>query len=388
MNPRAASIGFVVVSGLLATSLAAHAVQDCEIAGTAVNPANGDTTRGRTGLMRCRDRDSGELQREQELRDGSFTGVVRHYSAGRIARDYGVNAKGNMDGRSREFYPAGQVLREAVYEDGHEVGLVRGFHANGQLRRGAFHVHPGGERAVVEFTESGQLAALRCAERPLLAPVVDDARLCGFDGAPSQVELYDARGGLRSRLSFVEGRRVRSERLYDNGRPESQDEIDGGLRTERRFSPDGVKRYELVSLVGARAFRQRELEYSDRGTLVREQRWSPTGQALADETNYLNGQPRSRTVYSGEGAARIAEVTEFQDNGQRAAQGRFASPMPRGRTFPVGTHQRFDERGRRVAKSVYDDQGRLVRERAWNDDGTPGRDDEVFEDGSRKVFAK
>ncbi|RZL53103.1 MAG: hypothetical protein EOP70_16260 [Variovorax sp.] len=168
-----------------------------------------------------------------------------------------------MDERSREFHPAGQVLREAVYEDGHEVGLVRGFHANGQLRRGAFHIHPGGERAVVEFTESGQLAALRCADRPLLAPVVDDARLCGFDGVPSQVELHDARGGLR---------------------------------TERRFSPDGVKRYELVSLVGARAFKQRELEYSDRGT--------------------------------------------------------------------------------------------LVRERAWNDDGTPGRDDEVFEDGSRKVFAK
>lgn len=87
MNPRAASIGFVAALGLLATSLAAHAVQDCEIAGTAVNPANGDTTRGRTGLMRCRDRDSGELQREQELRDGSFVGVVRHYSAGRIARD-------------------------------------------------------------------------------------------------------------------------------------------------------------------------------------------------------------------------------------------------------------------------------------------------------------
>lgn len=89
---------------------------------------------------------------------------------------------------------------------------------------------------------------------------------------------------------------MRSERLYDNGRPESQDEIASGLRTERRFSPDGVKRYELVSLVGAHAFKQRELEYSDRGT--------------------------------------------------------------------------------------------LVRERAWNDDGTPGRDDEVFEDGSRKVFAK
>lgn len=384
---RIASIGLAVALGL-STSLAAHAVQDCELDGAAVNPANGDTTRGKTGLMRCRDRDSGQLEREQELRNGSFMGVVRHYSSGRVAREYGVDAKGNMDGRAREFYPGGQLRRDAVYENGHEIGLARSFHPNGQLRRGAFHADPGGERAAVEFTENGQLASLRCGDKPLLAPLVDDARLCGFDGAPSQVELFDGRGGLRTRLSFVDGKRVRSERLYDNGRPESQDETANGLRTERRFSSEGVKRYELVSLAGERSFRQRELEYSERGTLVREQRWSPTGQALADQTNYLNGQPRSRTVYSGEGAARIAEVTEFQDNGQRAAQGRFSSPAPRGRLLPVGAHQRFDERGRLVAESVYDDKGRLVRERAWNEDGQPGRDDEVFEDGSRKAFAK
>ncbi|MGI4779935.1 MAG: hypothetical protein ACRYGA_17765 [Janthinobacterium lividum] len=384
---RSASIWLAVALGL-STSLAAHAVQDCELDGTAVNPANGDTTRGKTGLMRCRDRDSGQLEREQELRNGSFMGVVRHYSNGRVAREYSVDAKGNMNGRSREFYPGGQLRRDAVYEDGHVIGLARSFHLNGQLRRGAFHADPGGERAAVEFTESGQLASLRCGDRPLLAPVFDDARLCGFDGAPSQVELFDARGGLRARITFVDGKRVRGERFYDNGRSESQDETVDGLRTERRFSSEGVRRYELVSLAGERTFKQRELEYSERGTLVREQRWSPTGQALADETNYLNGQPRSRTIYSGEGAARIAEVTEFQDNGQRATQGRFSSPAPRGRLLPIGAHRRFDERGRMVAESVYDDKGRLVRERAWNDDGTPVRDDEVFEDGSRKVFAR
>jgi hypothetical protein len=134
-----------------------------------------------------------------------------------------------------------------------------------------------------------------CGAAPSTSTPAASARSSNSPRAASWLRCV-ARTGPCSRLSFVEGRRVRSERLYDNGRPESQDEIASGLRTERRFSPDGVKRYELVSLVGARAFKQRELEYSDRGT--------------------------------------------------------------------------------------------LVRERAWNDDGTPGRDDEVFEDGSRKVFAK
>ena len=388
MNPTLHIVALLIAAAGLSTAFTARAVQDCELDGASVNPANGNTTRGKTGLMRCRDRDSGEVQREQELRGGSFTGAVRYYSGGRIAKDYSVNAKGNMDGRSREFYPGGQVLRDAIYEDGHEIGLARSFHPNGQLRSGAFYADPGGERAAVEFTDSGQLTALRCGDKPLLEPIVEDARLCGFDGTPSQVELFDSKGGLRSRVSFVGGKRVRNERLYDNGRPESQDETINGVRTERRFSSEGVKRYELVSLSGERTFKQRELEYSEKGTLVREQRWSPGGQALSDDSNYLNGQPRSRTLYSGEGAGRIADVTEFQDNGQRAAQGRFSAPAPRGRLLPIGAHQRFDERGRLVAESVYDDKGRLVRERTWNDNGQPGRDDEVFEDGSRKVFAK
>ena len=388
--PRVLSLllPLMVFAAGLSASFFARAVQDCEVDGVAVNPANSSTTSGKSGLMRCRDRDSGELQREQELRGGRFTGAVRYYSDGRVAKDYSVNARGNMDGRSREFYPGGQVLREAVYEDGREIGLTRSFHANGRIRRSAFHADPGGERAAVEFTDSGQLAALRCGDRPLLAPVVDDARLCGFDGAASQVELFDGKGGLRSRLSFVDGKRVRSERLYDNGRPESQDETVDGLRTERRFSSEGVKRYELVSLAGERSFKQREREYSEKGTLLREQRWSLAGQALSDDGNYLNGQPRSRTQYSGEGAARTADVTEFRDNGQLAAQGRFSAPAPRGRLLPIGAHQRFDERGRLTAESVYDDKGRLVRERAWSDSGQQSRDDEVFEDGSRKATAR
>ena len=91
----------------------AHAVQDCELNGQGVNPANGSTTVGKTGLMRCKDRDSGVFQREQELKNGVFMGLVRFYEQGRLAKEHSVNAKGNMDGRAREFSPSGQVVREA-----------------------------------------------------------------------------------------------------------------------------------------------------------------------------------------------------------------------------------------------------------------------------------
>ena len=44
-----------VAAALLALlPLAAQAVQDCELNGQHVNPANGHTTAGKSGLMRCK----------------------------------------------------------------------------------------------------------------------------------------------------------------------------------------------------------------------------------------------------------------------------------------------------------------------------------------------
>jgi len=70
-----------------------------------------------------------------------------------------------------------------------------------------------------------------------------------------------------------------------------------------------------------------------------------------------------------------------------AATGRYLG-TPGGRRQPTGTHKTFNAAGRVVAESDYDARGRLSRERTWNDAGAPLRDDAVFEDGSRKAFAK
>ncbi|KWT97889.1 MULTISPECIES: hypothetical protein [unclassified Variovorax] len=379
-----------IAAALLALlPLAAQAVQDCELNGQGVNPANGHTTAGKTGLMRCKERGSGELVREQQLQNGVFMGLVRHYERGKLVKEHSLNARGNMEGPAREFSPAtGRVLREAVYDNGHETGLTRSFHPGGQLRRATFYAEPG-ERAYAEFTERGQLSALRCGDKPLLAPVVDDARLCGFVGStPSQVELFDAKGILRTRLAYLAGKRLRSEELYDNGKPAMQDEISGNQRTERRWSSEGIKRREIVYLLLERgAIKRREQEFSEKGTLVRDQRWSAAGEPLSDESYYLNGQPRSKAVYGEGSEARTVEITEFHDNGQRAAQGRFAV-VSRFRQIPIGLHQRFGDGGTLRAESSYDDKGRVTRERSWDAQGKLERDDEVFEDGSRRAYAR
>lgn len=387
-RPKHVRIGATAWALLLFACGAAQAVQDCDLNGQAVNPANGNTTAGKTGVMRCKDRDSGVLVREQQIQSGTFMGLVRFYEGGKLVKEHSVNARGNMEGRAREFSPGGQVLRDATYEDGHEMGLVRSFYPGGSLRRVTYFADAAGERASVEFTERGQMSALRCGDKPVLAPVADDARLCGFSGGTSQVELFDAKGTLRARLSYLAGKRVRSEDLYDNGKPAAQDEVAGNQRTERRFSSEGVKRREVVSLIGDRgAVKQREQEFSERGTLVREQRWNTAGAPLSDESYYQNGQPRSKSAYGVDGNARLVEVTEFHDNGQKAAVGRYLANDRLGQT-PVGAHQRFSDKGLLIAESVYDAKGRITRERTWDVNGKLERDDEVFEDGSRKAFAK
>ena len=116
-------------------------------------------------------------------------------------------------------------------------------------------------------------------------------------------------------------------------------------------------------------------------------RWAD-GEPLSDQVFYLNGQPRSRTEYSGGGGAgRSLLVTEYHDNGALAREGRFVQAGRYGQT-PQGVHRRFDARGQLIAESSYDQRGRITREKAWDEAGRLLRDDEVFEDGSRKAFAR
>ena len=185
-------------------SAGSHAQQACDINGEWVNPNNGSTTAGKTGIMRCRERnghESGLVVREQELQNGRFMGIVRYYKDGVLEREYSVNENGNREGLSRDYAATpgkNPLLREETLRNGTTVGLTRTWYESGQLRRVSFYGDKGQNEAVAEFTPGGKLSELRCAARAQLAPHADDAAWCGFGGngggAPGKVTLYSSVG--------------------------------------------------------------------------------------------------------------------------------------------------------------------------------------------------
>jgi antitoxin component YwqK of YwqJK toxin-antitoxin module len=385
---------------LLATlPLATQAVQVCDIDGQHVNPSHGGTTAGKTGLMRCREGEGGPVVREQELRNGVFMGIVRYYKGGVLQREHSVNERGNRDGLAREFAgtagPTNQILREETVRNSTTVGLARSWFANGQLRRASFHGEDGREQAVAEFTPQGQLAELRCATAPQLAPAADDAAWCGHTGNAATVPTYAANGTLRGRVTHERGELRRRETFWDSGTPREQEEIgrDGGV--ERSFSAEGVKRREVqwVSPTGAgRARRVTVLdqEFHESGTLVRERRWLPDerGASLQSEKRwYLNGQPREAIEMSAAQGQPLRRETQFHDNGKPASEGTWRL-LGRYDRQAIGVHRHFDDQGRPRLERHHDDKGRVVRERELDDTGRISRDDELFEDGSRKSTAR
>ena len=380
----------------------ALAVQSCELNGQHVNPDNGNSTAGRTGLMRCRDGEGGPVVREQELQGGVFKGAVRYYNDGQLEKEYRVNERGNRDGVARE-YARGEggakpmLVREETYRDGRTVGIARTWYPNGQLRRVSFHGDDDRELASAEFTTDGKLYELRCAPRPVLGADADDARWCGHAGGASNVVLYNGKGVAKTRVSYERGERRRSELLGDGGavREVQESSATGGI--ERSFYGDGAKRREVqwVAAAGDRAGRIVTLdqEFHESGKIVRDRRWRVVdrgGELVSEQQWYLNGQPKERVEYVVADGRSLRQETTYHDNGKKAFEGswRAATPASRSREVATGVHRSFDEAGRLRGERFYDERGRVTRERDLDGNGSVVRDDEVFEDGSRKAYGK
>lgn len=376
--------------GCCVTAMACHTVQaaqDCEIGGVSVNPALNQSLRGKTGILRCTDRQTAALASEQELRKGRRVGLVRHFEDGQLREEYNVNLRGNKQGRAREFSPEGQVLREATYTNGTAVGLVRKFHPGGQLQRASVYHPSGAEIASVEFTSNGQLSALRCAEKPMLGPVVDDARACGFLGGPAQLDFYSEAGVLQGRARFSGGKRIGLDTFRADGKLVLQEESSPASRTERTFAPDGTKRQETQwTMAGTSAVRAREQEFSPTGVLLRERGWH-AGELASETVYYLNGQLRRKAEYSGTGPTRVLLMSEYYENGTLSNEGAFANTRRYALT-PVGVHRRYDIQGNLRSESTYDERGRATRDRNFDESGQLLSGGTLSDDMARKIYAK
>lgn len=373
----------------------AHAqILDCTLNGEWVSPSNGSTTRGKTGIMRCVDRETKVIARESELRDGATIGVQRWYEAGVLRREYSVNERGNRDGRSREWTAKGVLVDESLYANAESVGLHRRWYDDGTPASVAHWGDGGGERrseafSRYEYDRDGRLSGLRCGPVPRLD---DEARLCGHEGGARTTELF-ARGRVAARVTHLKGELQQRETLRADGSLETVETRDGATITFRALAADGTLRRETV---GVGRLKVREATFTERGTPLREQRWSD-GLPERDAEWYLNGRMRRERTYervtedTKDGTrSRITAYVErgFHDDGTLAAEGRYAAAVGGGgggsRMVPVGPHRAYDAQGRVLRESVYDERGRLTREREWDAQGTVLRDDAVYEDGSRR----
>ncbi|MES2103986.1 MAG: hypothetical protein V4634_08205 [Pseudomonadota bacterium] len=379
----------LVAYGFILHCGSALAIQSCDINQQPVNPNNGNSTEGKTGIMRCRDKDTGVLQREQEIRNGKFIGLVRFYKEGKLATEYTENEKGNREGVAHEFSASGQMLREDNYVNGQKTGLTKNFHQNGKLQRATFYGLGNNEQAYAEFNENGQLRELRCADRPVLGPAVDDGALCGFARSPAKIEFFNGKAELRARATYEAGKRVRYETLWDNGKTSQLEENSAERRLERSFSREGVKRRETSFKLGGKyPVKERQQEFSESGTLVNDKQWTD-GELSVEKVFFLNGQLRSISENLDDGKQRSVSIKNYYDNGTLASEEAYLRPASGGyRQQAIGTHKSYNQRGQLVAESTFDERGRLKHERSWDDAGKLVRDDEVFEDGSRKAYAK
>jgi antitoxin component YwqK of YwqJK toxin-antitoxin module len=412
-SPILACIAFGIAAALCTPAIA---IQTCELNGESVNPNKGGTTQGKSGLMRCRESDTGVVVREQELQNGKFMGVVRYFKSGQLEREFSVNERGNREGVSREWNVADGkhvLVREESTVNSKTTGIVRTWFPTGQRRRLGFYGGGGdggdgdGEQASVEFTLDGKLYALRCAPRPVFGSEFDDKAACGHGGSVSTVELFNGKGVPASRLSFERGERRKVETLWDNGSVHELRETNAAGGLERSFAADGTKRRELqwVTIAAAastsanarpRNIDTLEQEFHESGKLIHERKWVPANNDadLVSESHwYLNGQLKDRSEFSNSNGKRVRHDTSFYDNGKPASEGNWLlaeSKFARNDAYgaPFGSHKSFDDQGRLRGERLYDDRGRLTREREFDERGTVVRDDEVFEDGSRKSAGK
>lgn len=390
---------------LALASPAAHAVQDCEFKGQHINTSNGAETAGKTGMVLCKDRDTGKPEREYELRDGRSVGLSRYFREGKLVKEFTITANGPHEGLEREWAGNGQLVMEFTNVNGNARGLRRQWFEDGKPRKIEWVAENERDGAAAEYRATGQLASLRCGPKPLLAPHLNDAKLCGFDGAAaSSVNLYSHKGELRSNVVLLAGVEQKATAFFANGKPEQEEELlqKGTQKRETSYyaedSGGGKRREKLWDLSNGRpALLLREAEYHSSGTLVAERQYqvvvsdAASGRKrsrLASESRfYLNGQPQQKDAYTQEGNKELRDTQRYTDQGKLKTQGRYALEGRYGER-PVGVHTVFHANGKPEREETFDAKGNMARQKVWDEAGKLVSDDELFEDGSRKAYAK
>jgi antitoxin component YwqK of YwqJK toxin-antitoxin module len=386
---------------LCLASTTSNAITRCEVNSKSVNPSNGAELAGLTGMLRCTERDTGKLQREQELRNGKFLGLDRWFdSEGRLGRERSVNERGNNHGTTKEFWPSGQLRRESHENNGRAEGAVRSFYENGQLEHVSYSADHR-EQAALAFTKEGGLVSVSCHSASVVA---EDRKPCGFDGKvrtstvnsgsasgkPSAVHTYE-QGKLLASTTYREDGHIWAElatkdsarwhRVYDARGSKDGKNV---LREERLYEVAQDNTYRITDSRGALQWSKL---WGANEQLIEHTRYSK-GRATLTERWYLNGALKEKATTQGEATA-ARTVRESYDDAGRITERRTSVETPTWREQTVGVLQSYHANGKLAEEETYsnpDERGRTrpVARKQWDDSGKLLADDDILEDGSRK----
>ena len=157
---------------------------------------------------------------EYEFRNGQHLGLRRRFQDGQLGDEFTIRANGQHEGLERSWAKNGQLVWEFTNDErGKTWGLRREWFRDGKLRKIEWVGETDRDGASVRYDPTGKITDLRCGPKPLLAPHVNDSKLCGFDSKypPSTVNLYHSNGQLRStvRTVFFANGKIEQEHTFD-----------------------------------------------------------------------------------------------------------------------------------------------------------------------------
>jgi antitoxin component YwqK of YwqJK toxin-antitoxin module len=367
-----------LLGGMAALMIAvpAWAVPRCELNGESVNPNNGHTTAGKSGVMRCTDEDGPVRRREQTLLEGRFVGPVVMVLADGERREYSVNERGNRHGLARTFDGRGTLRMEENLDNGSNVGVQMRFGESGDLQELNF---ADGRRTLltIAYLADGTLRELRCAPASL---VPQDREVCGHAGRASEVTLYREPGKPSGTVSYLNGQMQRQSVLDREGRLVRNEELKDGRRIKRVFYASGRPRSETDFIErdpggpGGREGTARE--WAESGQLTQETAWAQ-GYEQRIQQWYLNGKLKMRQQIRREGREHERTTESFWDNGKPAA----INAERNGRLW--GWQKYFNEEGVLLREDEHGERGLLQRRKRYNEQGVLEREERFLEDGSR-----
>lgn len=352
------------------------AAQICELNGESVSGANGHTTAGKSGLVRCTSEDGQVRRLDQTLRDGKAVGPVVMVLDDGERREYTLNERGNRDGVARTFDAQGTLRKEENLEDGSAVGVQKHFAEAGHLQTLQFAL---GRRTVltIGYLADGRLTELRCAAVTL---VPQDRELCGHAGRTREVTLHRADGKPSGTVSHLQGKMLRQTVLDREGKLVRSEELKDDRRIKRVFYPSGQPRSEADFIERDPNSREgREgvaREWAESGQLTQETTWA-NGHEQRIRQWYLNGRQKVHQQIRRDGRNQERTTESFWDNGRPAA----VNHERNGRL--LGWQKYFTEAGVLSMEEEHGELGVLLRRRHHDARGVFVREERILEDGSR-----